>query len=162
MDRIAASERSHVMEAVAFSFVSKACSLTYIRESSKNKHNICNYPFGQTPYKRCRNCQMHVLHYLRPSFVSSSEDNTPLQTFPKELLGFNLASSRSGVASLFFLLPKNFLKGWNLLAFFLSADNKTNTHQSLSTLHLRAHWWITAPSVKQSPRKNEAKEQSEA
>lgn len=44
---------------------------------------------------------------------------------PKEWLGFSLGSSQSEAGSLFFLLPKSFLKGWNLPAFFLSADDKT-------------------------------------
>lgn len=65
--------------------------------------------------------------YLRPPLGSSSEEKAPLQTFPKEWLGFSLASSQSEAGSLFFRLPKSFLKGWNLPAFFLSVDYKANT-----------------------------------
>ena len=54
----------------------------------------------------------------------------PLQTLPKEWLGFSLASSQSDAGSLFFLLPKSFLKGWNLPAFFLSADDKTDRRRA--------------------------------
>lgn len=63
--------------------------------------------------------------YLSPLPGSSSEEKAPLQMLPKEWLGFSLGSSQSAAGSLFFLLPKSFLKGWNLPAFFLSADDKT-------------------------------------
>lgn len=160
------------MKAVAFSFVlniSKTCSYSNTIKSKRLHSRLIrtHTAFAIThPVDSVQKIQEEqnawvFFFYLRPSFVSSSEDKTPLQTFPKELLGFNLASSRSGVASLFFLRPKNFLNGWNLLAFFLSADNKTNTHQGLSASHLTVHWWITTRLVKQSPRKNEAKEQPE-
>lgn len=63
--------------------------------------------------------------HLSPLPGSSSEEKAPLQMLPNEWLGFSLGSSLSGAGSLFFLLPKSFLKGWNLPAFFLSADEKT-------------------------------------
>lgn len=57
--------------------------------------------------------------------LGSSSEELPLQMLPKEWLGFSLGSSHSETGSLFFLLPKSFLKGWNFPAFFLSADEKT-------------------------------------
>lgn len=59
------------------------------------------------------------------ALLGSSSEELPLQMLPKEWLGFSLGSSHSKAGSLFFLLPKSFLKGWNLPALFLSADERT-------------------------------------
>lgn len=74
--------------------------------------------------------------YLRlSSRVSSSEEKVPLLTLSGEGLFFPDDASWGNEASFFFLLPNNFLKGWNLPPFFLSADYKANTSCSLTGLH---------------------------
>lgn len=61
-----------------------------------------------------------------------------------EWLFLPASASREIEVSFFFLLPNNFLKGWNLPPFFLSADYRINTRCSLTGLHPGASEQITA------------------
>lgn len=80
-----------------------------------------------------------VSYYLRLcSRVSSSEENVPLLILWGEWLFFPADASWDSEVSFFFLLPNNFLKGWNLPPFFLSVDYKINICCSLTRLHLGA------------------------
>lgn len=84
-------------------------------------------------------------HYLRlSSKVSSSEEKVPLLTLWGEWLFLPASASREIEVSFFFLLPNNFLKGWNLPPFFLSADYRINTHCSWTGLRPGASEQITA------------------
>lgn len=100
--------------------------------TTQQRQNLNSTPLkaGRTSLAFAQAGSRPVRAYLRPPFGSSSEEKVPLQTLPKEWLGFSLASSQSDAGSLFFLLPKSFLKGWNLPAFFLSADYKTNRRRA--------------------------------
>lgn len=71
-----------------------------------------------------------VSDYLRlPSRVSSSEEKVPLLTLGGERHLRPADASWDTDVPFFFLLPNNFLKGWNLPPFFLSVDYKINTLQ---------------------------------
>lgn len=86
-----------------------------------------------------------VSYYLRlSSRVSSSDEKVPLLMLWGEWLFFPADASRENGVSFFFLLPNNFLKGWNLPPFFLSVDCKTNTCCSSTGLLLGAQEQITA------------------
>lgn len=68
--------------------------------------------------------------YLRlSSRVSSSEEKVPLLTAGGERHLRPADASWDTDVPFFFLLPNNFLKGWNLPPFFLSVDYKINTLQ---------------------------------
>lgn len=68
----------------------------------------------------------------------------PLLTLWGEWLFLPASASREIEVSFFFLLPNNFLKGWNLPPFFLSADYRINTCCGLTGLHPGASEQITA------------------
>ena len=71
-----------------------------------------------------------VSDYLRLlSRVSSSEEKAPLLTLWGEQHLRPADASWDTDVPFFFLLPNNFLKGWNLPPFFLSVDYKINTLQ---------------------------------
>lgn len=71
-------------------------------------------------------------YYLRLlSRVSSSEEKVPLLAPWGVCLCLSAGPSPDSRVLFFFLLPNNFLKGWNLPLFFLSANYRTNTQLQL-------------------------------
>lgn len=105
------------------------------------------HPVGSTPHPGPTGDLQtgKVSRYLRlSSKVSSSEEKVPLLTLWGEWLFLPASASREIEVSFFFLLPNNFLKGWNLPPFFLSADYRINTRCGLTGLHPGASEQITA------------------